>query len=64
MSAPEILSDLWEAATNAVCQTMQERRMCKCPDGQCLASEVEISHEDMEHTLRQMRGLSQKDTSQ
>ena len=58
MSAPEILSDLWQAATNAVCQTMQERRMCKCPSGQCLAAEVEITHQDMEHGLAQLRSLA------
>ncbi|GEM_PF-5418982 len=39
--------DIWEDATNAVCQIMQESKMCNCPDGECLASTVEPSKETM-----------------
>lgn len=41
--------DIWEDATNAVCQIMQESKMCKCPDGECLASTIEPSKETLAH---------------
>lgn len=34
------IDDIWDAATNSVCQTMQDRNMCKCPDGDCLAAKI------------------------
>lgn len=41
--------DIWEDATNAVCQAMQESKMCKCQDGECLASKIEPSEETKRH---------------
>jgi hypothetical protein len=35
-----VLQEIWDDATNSVCQTMQERKMCNCPDGDCLAAKV------------------------
>jgi hypothetical protein len=34
------LADVWDDATNAVCQAMQEASMCLCPDGACVAAGV------------------------
>lgn len=48
----EAAVDLWDAATNAVCQTMQERGMCNCPDGDCLAAKIEISATDLANFKR------------
>ncbi|MDP8249954.1 hypothetical protein [Pseudochrobactrum saccharolyticum] len=41
--------DIWDDATNAVCQAMQQSKMCKCPDGECLASTIEPSKETLAH---------------
>jgi hypothetical protein len=34
--------DVWYDATNAVCQVMQERNMCKCEDGKCVAASIDF----------------------
>lgn len=41
------IRDIWYDATNAVCQEMQDRDMCRCPDGECLAAKIEPSEADL-----------------
>ena len=36
------LRECWEDATNAVCQTLQDSYLCKCPDGGCIAAKVAL----------------------
>lgn len=43
------LSDIWDDATNAVCQAMQESKICKCKDGECIAAKIEPSAETVLH---------------
>jgi len=38
--------EVWDDASNSVCQTLQDRGMCKCPDGECVAVSVCPSPED------------------
>lgn len=38
----EVAEEIWDSATNAVCQTLQEAKMCNCPDGRCFAAEVRL----------------------
>ncbi len=45
----QALDDIWDAATNSVCQHMQETDMCKCPDGDCLAEKIRPGPEDRAH---------------
>lgn len=40
------LDEIWMDATNAVCQSMQERKMCNCPDGNCLAAKIMPEEKD------------------
>lgn len=39
--------DIWDDATNSVCQTMQDLNMCKCPDGGCIAAQVRPQNADL-----------------
>ena len=41
----DVIAEIWNDATNAVCQAMQETDMCNCPDGQCLAATIELDGE-------------------
>ena len=36
----DLIEEIWDCATNAVCQEMQDRRMCKCPPNGCVAQSV------------------------
>jgi hypothetical protein len=38
-----VAREFWGDATNAVCQTLQDASMCKCPDGKCVAANVDPS---------------------
>lgn len=40
------LDEIWDDATNAVCQHMQDKGMCLCPDGDCVAAKVLPAPED------------------
>lgn len=42
----------WDDATNAVCQLMQDKRMCKCRAGGCLAATVVSSPQDIAAAIR------------
>lgn len=52
----EAVREVWDNATNAVCQEMQARAMCNCPDGDCLAAKVEPSPADLTAALPHMGG--------
>lgn len=39
-SALKHRDEIWDDATNAVCQAMQEQNMCNCPNGKCLAATI------------------------
>jgi hypothetical protein len=41
------VDEIWDTATNAVCQTMQDSDMCKCTDGQCVAAVVRPEPQDL-----------------
>lgn len=45
-------NEIWDDATNAVCQAMQEQKMCNCPDGDCLAAKVGFSPEKIATSTR------------
>ncbi|MFU0504170.1 hypothetical protein [Pseudaminobacter sp. NGMCC 1.201702] len=59
--ALEAATDLWDAATNAVCQTMQDRNMCNCPDGDCLAAKVNPAPQDFAWFSQQLTVLAPAD---
>ena len=44
--------EIWDDATNAVCQAMQEQKMCNCPDGDCLAAKIDFSPEKIATATR------------
>ena len=44
--------EIWDDATNAVCQAMQEHHMCNCPDGDCLAAKIDFSPEKIATATR------------
>ncbi|PWU76163.1 hypothetical protein DK867_02515 [Ochrobactrum sp. POC9] len=44
--------EIWDDATNAVCQAMQEQNMCNCPDGGCLAAKIEFAPEKVATATR------------
>lgn len=44
--------EIWDDATNAVCQAMQEQNMCNCPDGDCLAAKIDFSPEKIATATR------------
>ena len=45
MNLDKLLEEVWGDACNAVCQTLQENNMCKCPDGKCYAALVNFQKE-------------------
>ncbi len=50
--ASERYREIWDDATNAVCQAMQEQKMCNCPDGDCLAAKIDFSPEKIATATR------------
>lgn len=48
MQSRELIEEIWNDASNSICQIMQEQNMCNCPNGGCLAAKVGVS----EKTLR------------
>jgi hypothetical protein len=46
------LDEIWADATNSVCQTMQDKDMCNCPAGGCVASKVVPAPEDRAYFSR------------
>lgn len=44
--------EIWDDATNAVCQAMQEQKMCNCLDGDCLAAKIDFSPEKIATATR------------
>ena len=51
-----VLEEVWDSATNAVCQTLQDADMCKCPSGRCYAAEVRLPETEAKVALRSLRG--------
>src|SRR5690242_2658861 len=47
--AADVVREIWDAATNAVCQTMQDRGVCNCRDGHCVAAKIEPAQQDIEY---------------
>ena len=56
----ELVNDLWDCATNAVCQEMQDRGMCKCPKDRCVAASVSPGEYENAYVLRPFQSLKKE----